>query len=222
MLRMVEQHPDPGNLHAVTLASSPLSLTLNRQVAPWSNGSRSRIHGADRRAVNGRQYPGGPKLCREDSGHQQVPDARLTGRLNFCAHSGTVPDKTTRAGSTASSESTGTTGRRSANPLSGYLPSLGRCWCSSRRSMRPNGTAASPGLCCLPWWLAGRLVSGTVCLAAIRGRDLVQQQGPGSACWSLKDQVIRRRTTLSHGQVYPDPKVTEVLPLVYLHEAGST
>jgi hypothetical protein len=30
------------------------------------------------------------------------------------------------------------------------------------------------------------------------------------------------RATLSHAQVYPDPKVTGVLPLVYLHEAGST
>jgi hypothetical protein len=65
--------------------------------------------------------------------------------------------------------------QRAAKRLPGVA---GRCWCSSRRS---NGTAASPRLCCLPWWLAGRLVSGMVCLAAIRGRDFAQQQGPGSA-----------------------------------------
>ena len=28
------------------------------------------------------------------------------------------------------------------------------------------------------------------------------------------------RATLSHGQACPDPKVTEVLPLVYLHGGG--
>ena len=33
-----------------------------------------------------------------------APDACLTGRLNFCAHSGSAPEETTRAGSTASSD----------------------------------------------------------------------------------------------------------------------
>jgi hypothetical protein len=115
----------------------------------------------------------------EDSGHRQVPDARLTGRLNFCAHSGTAPEETTRPDLPQARNQRAQPGgaQRAAKRLPGVA---GRCWCSSRRSMRPNGTAASPRLCCLPWWLAGRLVSGMVCLAAIRGRDFAQQQRPGS------------------------------------------